>query len=579
MAEKKIYIGSVGPFLYDDEDDINDADGDFAGETMQSLRSDGGLAVDGDFSVGGDLDVTGDVDIGGTAIVGSLKLDDTDDSNTLEIIWNEDDSADRVLNLLVAGADRSLTVELDSVLNQDLTTDAEVTFAKVNALTLAAVTVGFTIAGGTTSKTLTVDDNFVVSTQLAAIGANTDKVTESTTVTSPLVLTDYDISIPAATNAAAGHATAAHIQAIEANTLKNTNVSTALEVGTVGVNTVAITSDGGADDVTLPAATVTTAGMLTTAKWAEIVANTTKVTCNFANVQTALAAASGAVAFNSQNLTGVGTIGCGTITTTGNIVLPANGVIGVTDGNPQIVFDNANNWLEITGNVGIGGSPTTNLDIQGTGTVSFRAYSSDGQANFNVQSSTASGTFYASPATSSVRIYNTKDIVSFETSGRVGVGTSTPDYMLDVYGSTVDTGLRVRAGTAGTEAASLYLSSNLTRGWILTAGAYVAGTNSYDLTITQNGYQGNLALMDGSQVGKVGIGLALTNIAAKLHVDQSSTTAAIPVLILDQADESEGTINFIASARGVISGATDSTESVRVELNGTVYRLALYADA
>ena len=66
--------------------------------------------------------------------------------------------------------------------------------------------------------------------------------------------------------------------AIGLNTAKNTNVSTELSVGTVGVNTVAITSDGGADDVTLPAATVSTAGMLTTTKWADIVANNAKVT-------------------------------------------------------------------------------------------------------------------------------------------------------------------------------------------------------------------------------------------------------------------------------------------------------------
>lgn len=69
-----------------------------------------------------------------------------------------------------------------------------------------------------------------------------------------------------------------HRTAIDLNTAKDTNVSTALSVGTVGVNTVAITSDGGADDVTLPAATVAAAGMLTTVKWAEIVANNAKVT-------------------------------------------------------------------------------------------------------------------------------------------------------------------------------------------------------------------------------------------------------------------------------------------------------------
>ena len=51
--------------------------------------------------------------------------------------------------------------------------------------------------------------------------------------------------------------------AIDLNTAKSTNVSTALSVGTVGANTVAITSDGGADDVTLPASTNAAAGMAT----------------------------------------------------------------------------------------------------------------------------------------------------------------------------------------------------------------------------------------------------------------------------------------------------------------------------
>ena len=66
---------------------------------------------------------------------------------------------------------------------------------------------------------------------------------------------------------------------------------------------------------------------------------------------------------------------------------------------------------------------------------------------------------------------------------------------------------------------------------------------------------------------------------AQLSVRQASTTAAIPVLRLDQQDISEGCIDFIASARGAISSSTSSVQSVRVELNGVIYRLALYADA
>ena len=111
-----------------------------------------------------------------------------------------------------------------------------------------------------------------------AINLNTSKVTESTTATSPLVLTTFDIAIPAATNAAAGHASAAHITAIEANTLKDTNVSTTLSAGTVTATTYGITSDGGANDIVLPEADTDNAGLLGADKWDEIVANTLKET-------------------------------------------------------------------------------------------------------------------------------------------------------------------------------------------------------------------------------------------------------------------------------------------------------------
>jgi hypothetical protein len=40
MAEKKVYIGSMGPFVFDDAETINDPDGDFSGENQIGLRSD-----------------------------------------------------------------------------------------------------------------------------------------------------------------------------------------------------------------------------------------------------------------------------------------------------------------------------------------------------------------------------------------------------------------------------------------------------------------------------------------------------------------------------------------------------------
>ena len=105
----------------------------------------------------------------------------------------------------------------------------------------------------------------------------------------------------------------------------------------------------------------------------------------------------------------------------------------------------------------------------------------------------------------------------------------------------------------------------------------VSGTTSVGIgldntarTLAQNN---SMAIMG----GLVGIGMLAP--VAKLHIDQETDDAAIPTLILDQADISEGFINFIGSDRSVITGATDSLESVRVEVNGVVRRIAVYVDA
>jgi len=81
-------------------------------------------------------------------------------------------------------------------------------------------------------------------------------------------------------------------------------------------------------EITFRAATNAQTGYATAAHITAIEANSDKVSCTFANVQTALGVANGAVAFNSQALTGVGAIGCGTITSTGNVVIANAGNVG-----------------------------------------------------------------------------------------------------------------------------------------------------------------------------------------------------------------------------------------------------------
>ena len=41
MTIRKVYFGSLGPFLYDDSDAINDPDGDFSGEDLHGMITDG----------------------------------------------------------------------------------------------------------------------------------------------------------------------------------------------------------------------------------------------------------------------------------------------------------------------------------------------------------------------------------------------------------------------------------------------------------------------------------------------------------------------------------------------------------
>jgi len=37
MTEQKVYIGSIGPFIFDDTETVNDPDGDFAGENQKGV--------------------------------------------------------------------------------------------------------------------------------------------------------------------------------------------------------------------------------------------------------------------------------------------------------------------------------------------------------------------------------------------------------------------------------------------------------------------------------------------------------------------------------------------------------------
>jgi len=101
--------------------------------------------------------------------------------------------------------------------------------------------------------------------------------------TGGLSISTQEISHRAASNAQTGYATAAHIQAIEANTAKDTNVTTNITVVEAPTNVEIQSSDGSND--TIAAADETNAGVMTTTMYDEHVVNNAKVTYSKTNVK------------------------------------------------------------------------------------------------------------------------------------------------------------------------------------------------------------------------------------------------------------------------------------------------------
>lgn len=102
-----------------------------------------------------------------------------------------------------------------------------------------------------------------------------------------------------------------------------------------------------------------------------------------------------------------------------------------------------------------------------------------------------------------------------------------------------------------------------------------------DFRVESNANQYMLFVDGGSN--SVGINRAAPS-GAMIYIDQSNSSAAIPTVIIDQADISEGLINFIGSDRGAVTTATGgpsatvSVASIRVEISGVIYVIPLFAD-
>ncbi len=158
--------------------------------------------------------------------------------------------------------------------------------------------------------------------------------------------------------------------------------------------------------------------------------------------------------------------------------------------------------------------------------------------------------------------------------GNIGIRTLLPDNVSG-FGMSINSSANQ---TTSIRSGQLILGADI---GLVTRKYMVVGyddTNGYGFLTAFDDAFGARPLILNRHGGGVGIGI-FAALLGELHIDQSSDSANIPVVVIDQADISEGFINFIGSDRGVIGEGTNSTASVRVEIGGVVHRLALYADA
>jgi hypothetical protein len=178
---------------------------------------------------------------------------------------------------------------------------------------------------------------------------------------------------------------------------------------------------------------------------------------------------------------------------------------------------------------------------------------------------------------------NTSQLYVDTSTGNSGFGTTEPVGRLDVLGpSNATSGGRVILDDDGAYRPRIRMYK-----WSGGASTYYPfhvitngdGSGVSTLSFSSQSGSSNIGSESVSEVmvlkgnGIVGIGIS-TGLDGKTHIDQSSTTAAIPVLTLDQADLSEQFIKFMTTIgtgnpiEAVGAKTLTTTHFIRIEIDG-----------
>ena len=253
-----------------------------------------------------------------------------------------------------------------------------------------------------------------------------------------------------------------------------------------------------------------------------------------------------------------------------DITMSASSWIGIGSSNPRVEFESS--YIEILGgNTGVGKTTPASIlhvyeNTASVGTSTGITIEQDGGGDAQLQ-------FYFTGGQRWVLGIDNSDSDKFKI-GRGAGWTTATTIAIDTSGNTVFDGditadmLTVSAADAIDFARSGY---NVIGMYQSEPAVGKKGVHFYNETTT-------IYLLNILETGEVGINIISP--VGMLHVDQSSTTGAMPTLALDQADLSEEFINFISTIGTGYPINTTSLGSyygrVRVAVNGTFKWLALY---
>jgi len=218
------------------------------------------------------------------------------------------------------------------------------------------------------------------------------------------------------------------------------------------------------------------------------------------------------------------------------------------------------------------------VGIDAADTASFDGVSNylfDGDLAVNggdITSSAATASLFNTTPTT-VNIAGGATQITSTTTG-VGIGTTSPQKKLHVVGGSAGSGtallrLGTEGDTAGTESIITFVSDEdgtpSTMAQVVAARTASGGDLKFDTW-------GKADAMVIDTNGNVGIGT--TGPDSKLHIDQASTTAAIPVMTLDQADLSEQFMKFMTTIgvgnpiEAVGAKTLTTTHFIKIEIDG-----------